>query len=136
MARPTKYTPEREKRILAALEAGCSRRLAAQCGGVDQDTLVGWMRRYSGFSDAVTRAECQAERAAVEAIHDAAEAGDWRASVWWLERRRPESWGRTRPTLLMLLDVVGVLATTEGWTAAEVALAKRCAELLIRAWRT
>src|SRR6187551_1185518 len=94
MARPTKYTPEVEKRITDALAGGASRRLAAEYGGIHEDTFQLWMRRYSDFSEAVTRAEAQCEMSAIMSLRAGwAQTGDWRAGLEWLKRRRPKEWG-------------------------------------------
>lgn len=94
MARPTKYTPEREGTIVEALAAGNTRRAAARLAGIDQGTLENWMRRYAGFSAAVEKAEADAEVRHVANIARAADGGTWTASAWWLERRRHQDWGK------------------------------------------
>lgn len=94
MARPSKYTPDRVARIVEALEGGNTRRAAATAAGIDQGTLENWMTRFSGFSSAVRVAEAEAELAHVATIKRAADDGDWRAALAWLERRRHEDWGR------------------------------------------
>lgn len=94
MARPSKYTPEREAKIVEALAAGNTRKTAARLAGIDQGTLENWMLRYSGFSAAVEKAEADAEASHVANIKAAAVGGSWTASAWWLERRRHEDWGR------------------------------------------
>jgi len=91
--RPSKRTPEREQRLLDALRAGNTRKAACLYAGIDQDTLAIWQRRYSDFSDLLTRAEAQSEVALVSIIRQAAHA-DWRAGMALLERRFPDSWGR------------------------------------------
>lgn len=88
MARPTKRTPEREARLMEALRAGNTRRASCAYAGIDQDTLANWMRRYSDFSDAVEKAEADAEIRNVAIIQKAA-TESWQAAGWWLERRRP-----------------------------------------------
>src|SRR5215218_9410207 len=93
MARPTKYTPEREKRIIDALSGGVSRKAAAEYAGIDQDTLTSWMKRYSDFSAAVIRAESSCEVSAIVSLRQAWMGGDWRAGLEWLKRRRHQEWG-------------------------------------------
>jgi transposase len=88
MARPTKRTPERETRLLEALRAGNTRRASCAYAGIDQDTLANWLRRWSDFSDAVEKAEADAEIRNVAIIQKAA-SETWQAAAWWLERRRP-----------------------------------------------
>lgn len=93
MARPTKYSPETAKDVLDTLSLGCSRKAAAEAAGIDQDTLANWMRRYSDFSAAVLRTEAEVERSAVVSVRKAWMAGDWKAAIEWLKRRRPKEWG-------------------------------------------
>jgi hypothetical protein len=52
------------------------------------------MTRYSGFSDAIKKAESEAEVRVVAHVLKAATDGTWQAAAWWLERRRPHDYGR------------------------------------------
>ena len=96
MARPGRlaYTPETVKRIVDALGAGNTRRASAAYGGISEDTLARWIKRYADFADAVKSAEASAEVSHVARIAQASQAGAWQASAWWLERRRHAEWGR------------------------------------------
>lgn len=94
MARPTKYEPTRVKRIVDALSDGNTRRLGCAYGGITEDTFANWLARYPDFSDAIKRAEADAEVRHVANIARAAQEGTWTASAWWLERRHPQDWGR------------------------------------------
>lgn len=91
MARTTKRTAERVERILEALSGGQTRRVAAACGGVSDDTLRRWIMADRELSKRVSAAESQAEIALVTCIRNAANH-DWRAAAWLLERRDPERW--------------------------------------------
>ncbi len=113
MARPTKRTPEVEKRIMDALAAGGSRRLACEYAGIDQKTLENWMKRYSDFFDAVIRAESQCEMSAILSLRAGwAQTGDWRAGLEWLKRRRPKDWGDV--TRHEIVNMVREMAQAEG----------------------
>ena len=57
MARPTKYTPERVKKICDAIERGETLERAAQLGGITYKTVNEWMNTKSEFGDAVKRAQ-------------------------------------------------------------------------------
>jgi hypothetical protein len=94
MARPSKYTPEREAKIVEALAAGNTRRTAYLTAGIDQRTFERWMHRYAAFAASVEKAEAEAESSHVANIKAAAVGGAWTASAWWLERRRNQDWGR------------------------------------------
>jgi len=91
MPRPTKRTPEREARLIEALRAGNTRRASCAYAGIDQDTLANWLRRWSDFSDAVEKAEADAEIRNVAIIQKAA-SETWQAAAWWLERKKKRDW--------------------------------------------
>lgn len=105
--RPSKYTPERVKRITDALAAGNSRGAAAVYGGITDDTLNAWVRNFSDFSEAVKSAEASAEVAHVANIAQAATRGTWQASAWWLERRRAAEWGKVDRVQMQHADADG-----------------------------
>ena len=65
MARITKRTDERVERILEALSSGQTRRVAAACGGVSDDTLRRWIIADNQLSMRVSEAESQAQMALV-----------------------------------------------------------------------
>jgi transposase len=112
MARPSKYTPEMEKKIVEALTAGVSRKTAAEYAGIDEKTVINWMKRYSSFSSAVIAAETKVEVSATISLRQAWASGDWRAALAWLERRRHEDWGRK--DRLEIIQSVRELARANG----------------------
>jgi hypothetical protein len=93
MARPTKRTAAVEAAILTALRSGMTRTAAAESNGVERTQLYRWMARFATFRNAVMAAEAQAEVRATITLRQAGES-DWHAALAWLERRRPEDWGR------------------------------------------
>jgi hypothetical protein len=93
VARPTKRTPDREQRLVQALQAGNTRRAAATYAGVDERTVERWAASNVGFAALLTRAEAESEVALVALVRQAA-SKDWRAAAHLLERRWPDSWGR------------------------------------------
>ena len=101
MARPLKLTPQRQKRLADALAVGNTYENACAAAGIDYATFRRWMVRgeaesrgqFSQFCEVITRAEAEAEHNAITIIRKAAET-DWRAAVWWLERRFPHRWGK------------------------------------------
>jgi len=94
VGRPTKRTPEREQRLLDALRAGNTRKAACSYAGVAQDAFNRWLLRFADFADAIQKAEADAEVRHVANIARVAQEGTWQASAWWLERRRPDDYGR------------------------------------------
>jgi len=103
MARPTKLTPELQTQIVAYITAGAYIETAAAAAGVVKNTLYDWLKRgktgeepFAAFSDAVERAMGQADMRDLAVIDKAAQANQWQAAAWKLERKHPDKWGRTR----------------------------------------
>ena len=100
MARRTKLTERTKDDIVKALRAGNSRRDSALYAGVSETTFYSWMARgregeplFAEFLEAVEKAEAQSVVRNVAIIQRAAEE-TWQAAAWWLERKRPDDWGR------------------------------------------
>jgi len=101
--RPTKLTPELQRKITDAIRAGNYMETAAAYAGIHKDTLYAWLKRgardkspkspYRQFSDAVEKALAEAEVRDVALIAKAAEK-EWQAAAWRLERKFPDRWGR------------------------------------------
>ncbi|MGZ6372703.1 MAG: hypothetical protein ACXWL8_04835, partial [Candidatus Limnocylindria bacterium] len=103
MARPSKLTPERRKAIIDMIGYGVFAETAARAAGISPSTYYLWLQRgnageapFSEFSDAVRAREAAVEVEAVSVLKAAAEDGDWRAAMRFLERRFPSRWGRGR----------------------------------------
>jgi hypothetical protein len=126
--RPSKYTPERVKRITDALAAGNSRRAAAAYGGISDDALGAWVRNFADFAEAVKSAEAQAEVSHVANIAQAARGGSWQASAWWLERRRHQEWGKVDRLEIEIRRTAERVAAATG--ADPDWLVKRAAEIV------
>ena len=97
--RPTKYTPDRVKKILEAIKLGVAYIDAANYGGITYETFNEWRKQNTEFSEAVEEAAGQAVVANMAKIQKAATEGSWQASAWILERRHPDRYGRTRVEL-------------------------------------
>lgn len=100
MPRRTKLTDRTKEDIVKALKAGNSRRDSALYAGISEATFYSWMARgregeplYAEFLEAVEKAEAQSVVRNVAIIQRAAEE-TWQAAAWWLERKRPDDWGR------------------------------------------
>ena len=129
IGRPSKFTPERRARVLEAITGGATRTAAALHAGIDERTLYRWMDRYVSFASDLTRAEADAELRCTALIQRAAEI-DWRAAAWWLERRRPDEYGRrervdsrvdiSNSGVHIYLPARGELSTNGSSTAADV----------------
>lgn len=102
MARPTKLTPETTSKIVEAISIGATYKLACDYANIAYNTFNEWMKageqeetgKKREFYDAVTRAEGAAAVRLLAKIEAAAKE-DWRAAAWKLERRYPQSFGRT-----------------------------------------
>ena len=105
MGRPTKLTPEVQAAICEALRAGNYAEVAARYAGIGSTTFYRWMERgaadmaagkatpFSEFSDAIKKAETDAEVRAV-AIIQKAMPKNWQAAMTYLERKFPKRWSR------------------------------------------
>ena len=100
MGRPTKLTPELQEELLKALKGGTYVEDACAYVGIGVSTFYDWMRLgslneapYSEFSEAVEKARASAVVRNVALLQKAAE-DSWQAAAWWLERTRPDHYGR------------------------------------------
>jgi DNA invertase Pin-like site-specific DNA recombinase len=100
--RRTKLTPELVKTFTDSLAEGNAIETAAAVAGISETTYYRWLqagREAKGgafweFCEAIKRAEAESEAERVRRIRTAGQGGNWQADAWWLERRRPERWGR------------------------------------------
>jgi hypothetical protein len=120
VGRPTKRTPELESRLLDAIRAGNTVRAACHYAGIGVQTIADWQRRFRDFRDALEKAEADAEVRMVAEISQAARNGTWQAAAWWLERRRPDDYGRRERIELTLRQQAQKLAAELGIDAAEL----------------
>ena len=89
--RPTKYNEEVVQRITQALRAGNTRRASCAYAGISEDTFAVWLKDIPDFSDAIKKAEGDAEVRNVAIIQKAADT-TWQAAAWWLERKHKAEW--------------------------------------------
>jgi hypothetical protein len=95
MARRSKATEGRIEALLVALRAGNTREAAAGHAEIDRTTLYRWLERDPTLRTRVEKAEADAE-VRFEAQVAQAAGDDWHAAAWWLDRRRPASYGRAQ----------------------------------------
>lgn len=116
-----KLTEELTEQISNILRAGNYVDTAAKMAGVPRSTLYRWLtlgdkasmkldegeeldrneQLYYNFAAAVDKARAAATVRNVALIQQAAQAGSWQASAWWLERTDPEKWGRRMQTQIV-----------------------------------
>lgn len=113
--RPTKDTPERRKVILSALAQGNTRTATCAVAGITLETLACWARSDPEFSVALRESEAKAELAALKTIKNAMPMS-WQAAAWWLERRRPDEWGKVDRVEIVLREQAERLAKEIGCT--------------------
>lgn len=99
--RPSKLTPQTQKKICDAISQGNYRQVAAEWAGITYRIFYDWMKKgrsdssgkYCDFFHAVVEAEKAAEIRCVGLVMEAA-ANDARHAEWWLERKAHKRWGR------------------------------------------
>lgn len=101
MARPTKLDADRQAKVCEALALGVSWAAAAAHAGLSERCVMDWCERgrrgekpFAQFLQDATRARDAAEVRYAAVVAKAAKEGSESAARWWLERRRPETWGR------------------------------------------
>jgi transposase len=95
MGRRSKYTPDVVARIVKAIELGSTYELACHYAGIRYETFRVWQEEKPAFSALVKAAEGNAVVKWLSEIEKAAEEGSWQAAAWKLERRYPQTYGRT-----------------------------------------
>jgi hypothetical protein len=89
----SKLTPALQAALCSVLAAGGTRRACCAHVGIDSAQFYRWLERAAAFRSAVEKAEADAELRYTAIIATAA-SESWQAAAWWLERRRPDDYGR------------------------------------------
>ena len=88
-------TQQQQRDVCLILSTGCDRLAAAKYVGCSPADLRRAMRNVPQFAADVRRNEAAIEMTHMRNVRNAArDDKHWRASVWWLERRAPERYGR------------------------------------------
>jgi hypothetical protein len=107
-------TDEKKGQICGVLSAGCDRETAANFVGCRPADISRAMLRDSEFAAQVRRTEAGCELGHMRTVQEATkEAKNWRASVWWMERRAPDRFGprgASQVTLRQLDEFLNVVA--------------------------
>jgi hypothetical protein len=92
---PIELSEEQQAQVCGILSVGCDRQTASDFLGCSLGDLRRAMRQNSTFAAQVRRAEARAELSHMQIVHESSsEKKNWRASIWWLERRSPERFAR------------------------------------------
>ncbi len=102
MARPSKLTPELQKRIGENIALGLTYSLAAEASGITYKTFNEYMNRgkkeksgkYYQFYIHIKKCNADGAKKLLENLNAAAKAGDTRICMWILERRFSEDFCR------------------------------------------
>ena len=95
MARRSKFNAEARRRIIQAIQTGCTYELAAQYAGISRGTLWLWLQKgeqqksgaYRTFLNEFKKAEARCCVGSLAVIQKAAQDGTWQAAAFLLERR-------------------------------------------------
>lgn len=88
-------TEQQQRDVCLILSTGCDRLAAAKYVGCSLADLRRAIRNVPQFAADLRRAEAAIEMTHMRNVQNAAkDEKHWRASVWWLERRAPERYGR------------------------------------------
>lgn len=102
MARPTKLTDELTDVLCENIELGMPYKLACQAAGINYDTFNEWMKKgaegsnkkFIEFSDQVRASEAECAKRNLDNLRKAADNGSVASSMWLLERRYPDEFGK------------------------------------------
>jgi hypothetical protein len=91
-------------KLASAIQIGATYQLAALYAGISHDTFLRWRKKaekapegsdLARLRDRLQEAEGRAAIGWLARIEQEANNGDWKAAAWKLERRYPETYGRT-----------------------------------------
>jgi hypothetical protein len=97
-------------KLVNALLVGATYELAALYAGISYDTFQRWRKKaatakpgtpLAELRDRMAEAEGRAAIGWLAKIEQAASEGNWNAAAWKLERRYPETYGRTMQKLAL-----------------------------------
>ncbi|MEM6329110.1 MAG: hypothetical protein AAF790_02560 [Planctomycetota bacterium] len=91
-------TDDQKRDVCTIAAVGCERHIAARYLGCRPAELQAQIEADAPFARELEQAEARAELTHVRNVQQAAQdEKHWRASVWWLERRAPQRYGRQDP---------------------------------------
>jgi transposase len=113
-AKPPSINDRKVQDLIKALQYGNYMDTACKLAGVGVTTAYRWINEgaeetnriaagltpdpkrapYVEIMEGIEKARAESEARNVSVIQKAAQDGTWQASAWWLERTRPQKWGR------------------------------------------
>jgi len=130
---PSGLTSEQQRDVCLVLSLGCDREAAVKYVGCSLEELHREMIGDSAFAADVRRAEAASEMMHMRNVQNAArDEKHWRASVWWLERRAPERYGRRAVEAVTLRQLESFIALLVSAVMDEVRAADDRQRLLAR----
>ena len=92
---PSKFTMDRRKRIIRALELGATDKIAADAAGVGYSTFRQWIFKgrkegkgvHYNFTLEIQKAKAKGALACLEGIEEGIQKKDFKQAAWLLERR-------------------------------------------------
>ena len=111
--RPPVLGTNQRKRLVALINAGCSRRAAARRIGCSPATVTQTIARDRQFADEVAQAESNLEVQLLQSLRNAAQDPRyWRAAGWLLERKYPIDYIPNPPRHYSAVQVVELFTAT------------------------
>ena len=112
------FTDELKRECCLMISMGCDRETACNYLGKTAAELRAELQRDGAFCRQLLRAEATPEFSHMRNLYNAArDEKNWRASVWWLERRAPERYAKRAPesiTAAQLRQVIEELTEAIG----------------------
>jgi len=82
-----------KSRLAQYITIGLTLEDSCKLANISNNTL-GYLRSDPEFEDFVQKSMVNSEYEHLQSIHSAAQFGQWQASAWYLERTRPDKYGR------------------------------------------
>ncbi len=127
------FSDDEKREFCLMVSMGCDRETACKYLGKTAVKLRGELEQAPDFQRQLLRAEATSEFNHMRNIHNAAkDEKHWRVSVWWLERRSPERYGRRTPGVVTEAQLRQVLEELADAIAGEISDQEDRSRLLVR----
>lgn len=104
--RPLELTPQLRDQLAKLISLGIPVRVACQAEGIGKTAYYEWRSRgaageepYASFFAAINAARAKSEASITLNLISATKT-DWRAAAWWLEKLRPNRYGKRQTVVL------------------------------------